>query len=58
MGLVVNLGEMGKKRALPNWLPSGWKMEVKARKKGKKEKVLFLLTPLSLILLHFPFVFL
>ncbi|KAM3382092.1 methyl-CpG-binding domain-containing protein 13 isoform X1 [Capsicum galapagoense] len=29
---------MGKKRALPNWLPSGWKMEVKARKKGKKEK--------------------
>ncbi|KAJ8554457.1 hypothetical protein K7X08_025135 [Anisodus acutangulus] len=29
---------MGKKRALPSWLPDGWKVEVKARKKGKKEK--------------------
>ncbi|XP_055827026.1 methyl-CpG-binding domain-containing protein 13 [Solanum dulcamara] len=29
---------MGKKRALPNWLPAGWKVEVRARKKGKKEK--------------------
>lgn len=41
MGLVVNLGgicEMGKKRALPYWLPAGWKVEVRARKKGKKEK--------------------
>lgn len=47
MGLIVDLGEMGKKRALPNWLPAGWKVEVRARKKGKKEKVLFLLIPLS-----------
>lgn len=38
MGLIVDLGEMGKKRALPNWLPAGWKVEVRARKKGKKEK--------------------
>ncbi|CAN4087791.1 unnamed protein product [Withania somnifera] len=29
---------MGKKRCLPNWLPAGWKVEVRARKKGKKEK--------------------
>ncbi|CAN4105316.1 unnamed protein product [Withania somnifera] len=29
---------MGKKRALPNWLPAGWKVEVRARKKGKEEK--------------------
>ncbi|XP_060203576.1 methyl-CpG-binding domain-containing protein 13 isoform X1 [Lycium barbarum] len=29
---------MGKKRALPNWLPDGWKVEVKASKQGKKEK--------------------
>lgn len=29
---------MGKKRGLPNWVPDGWKVEVRARKKGKKEK--------------------
>ncbi|KAJ8536758.1 hypothetical protein K7X08_035159 [Anisodus acutangulus] len=29
---------MGKKRGFPNWLPDGWKVEVRARKKGKKEK--------------------
>lgn len=39
MGLVDNLGEMGKKRGLPNWVPDGWKVEVRTRK-GKKEKVL------------------
>lgn len=37
MGLVDNLGEMGKKRGLPNWVPDGWKVEVRTRK-GKKEK--------------------
>uniref|UniRef100_M1B4X2 Methyl binding domain protein n=1 Tax=Solanum tuberosum TaxID=4113 RepID=M1B4X2_SOLTU len=29
---------MGKKRGLPNWVPNGWKVEVRTRKKGKKEK--------------------
>ncbi|KAH0730697.1 hypothetical protein KY285_001609 [Solanum tuberosum] len=30
------VSEMGKKRGLPNWVPDGWKVEVRTLKKGKK----------------------